>query len=329
MAVAVKNTPEMISRQPLNRLAVESLLGVVYVLGSIGIVFYGLPRLWAVLEPTFAGIGLNAAVQTALLILAMVLAGGGLSIIGLRLAGSPPVHGLAAGIFIGVVEAVAIGLTTCGMGRLFQQGFASEGFLGLGLTVLLGIVLLVGAIVLFFRPAFEKWVLVVEDQGWFTMAAYKRSQGQRVRRGTIVGLLFLAGAGIFTMVNHRTLGSGVQNWQVRIPFTDGQTLTLLPNVQYTVPLLLVFATLWCAYRVVNLPVFADFLIATEAELNKVSWTTRKRLVQDTIVVLVTVILLTLFLFVVDQLWAWLLTKVGVLQIAPPSSGAGGPKEVPW
>ena len=32
----------------------------------------------------------------------------------------------------------------------------------------------------------------------------------------------------------------------------------------------------------------DFLIATEAEMNKVSWTTRKRLVKDTIVVLVTV-----------------------------------------
>ena len=40
-------------------------------------------------------------------------------------------------------------------------------------------------------------------------------------------------------------------------------------------------------------------IATEAEINKVSWTTRKRLIQDTTVVLVTVFLFTLFLFVVD------------------------------
>ena len=51
--------------------------------------------------------------------------------------------------------------------------------------------------------------------------------------------------------------------------------------------------LWRAWRgMVNFPAFADFLIATEAEMNKVSWTTRKRLVQDTIVVLTTVVLMT-------------------------------------
>jgi preprotein translocase SecE subunit len=329
MAVAVKNTPDMVSRQPLNRLAVESLLGVVYVLGTIGIVFFGLPQLWAGLETSFAGIHLNTAVQTAFLILAMVFVGGALIYAGLRLVGSQPPHGLAAGIFIGAIEVVAIGLLACALGSLFAEWFGTDSFLGPALTIIAGFALLVGAIVCFFRPGFERFVIQVEDQGWFTMTAYKRSQGQRVRRGTILGILALAGAGIFTMINHRTLGAGVQNWQVRIPFTDGRTLTLLPNIQYTVPLLLVFGSVWLAYRVVNLPVFADFLIATEAELNKVSWTTRKRLVQDTIVVLVTVVLLTVFLFVVDQLWALILTKVGVLQIAPPSGGAGGPKELPW
>jgi preprotein translocase SecE subunit len=329
MAVAVKNTPELVSRQPLNRLAVASLLGVVYVLASIGILFYGLPRLWSELEPAFVNMGLKAAVQTALLILAIVLVAGGLIYVGLRLVGTQPLHGLAAGIFVGVLEVLAIVLVTCGMGGLFQKWLGNENILGPALTALLGVVLLLGAVLLYFRPGFEKWVMQVEDQGWFTIVPYKRTQGQRVRRGTIVGLLALAGAGIYSLINHRTLGIGTQHWQVRIPFTDGETLTLLPNIQYTVPLLLVFASVWLAYRVVNLPAFADFLIATEAELNKVSWTTRKRLVQDTIVVLVTVILLTVFLFVVDQLWALILSNVGVLQIAPPSGGAAGPKELPW
>ena len=57
------------------------------------------------------------------------------------------------------------------------------------------------------------------------------------------------------------------------------------------PLLLLALSLWLAWRMVNLPPFADFLIATEAELNKVSWTTQQRLVQDTIVVLITTFLL--------------------------------------
>ncbi len=77
-------------------------------------------------------------------------------------------------------------------------------------------------------------------------------------------------------------------------------MTLLPSVQFTVPLLLLAAALWLAWRVVNLPAFADFLIATEAEMNKVSWTTQRRLFQDTIVVLVTVVLMAVYLF----RWTW-------------------------
>ena len=82
------------------------------------------------------------------------------------------------------------------------------------------------------------------------------------------------------------------------------------------PILLVVAGLWLAYRVVNIPVFADFLVATEAEINKVSWASRKSLVQDTIVVLVTVFLFTVFLLVVDVAWGWLLSNrwVNVLQV---------------
>ena len=67
---------------------------------------------------------------------------------------------------------------------------------------------------------------------------------------------------------------------------------------------------------INLPPFADFLIATEAELNKVSWTTRKKLYQDTIVVLATVALMAGFLFTMDWTWKVVLSwrPIGVLHI---------------
>jgi preprotein translocase SecE subunit len=80
------------------------------------------------------------------------------------------------------------------------------------------------------------------------------------------------------------------------------------KVHLVMPIVLGVVLLWCAWRVVNWPTFADFLIATEAEMNKVSWTTRKRLFQDTIVVLVTVFLLTAFLFVVDIVWIKVLSN---------------------
>ena len=84
-----------------------------------------------------------------------------------------------------------------------------------------------------------------------------------------------------------------------------------------------------AYRVVNFPAFGDFLIATEAELNKVSWSPWSKLKQDTVVVLVTVLLLTLFLFVVDQGWAWLLTRVGVVHVPEQAETLDSTKELPW
>jgi len=87
------------------------------------------------------------------------------------------------------------------------------------------------------------------------------------------------------------------------------------------PLLLLAVGIWFAWRAVNLPSFADFLIATEAEMNKVSWTTQKRLVQDTTVVLVTVVLMALFLFSMDVLWKKVLSwkHIEVLHIPEDKS----------
>jgi len=88
---------------------------------------------------------------------------------------------------------------------------------------------------------------------------------------------------------------------------------LLPGVQFSGPILLIILALWVSWKVVNIPVFADFLIATEAEMNKVSWTTKKKLFHDTIVVLTTLVLMSVFLFAMDQFWRIFLTKAGVLR----------------
>lgn len=94
------------------------------------------------------------------------------------------------------------------------------------------------------------------------------------------------------------------------------TIPLLYKVHLTLPLILAVLLIWLSWRVVNLPAFADFLIATEAEMNKVSWTTGKRLKQDTIVVLVCVLVLATFLFVIDLIWIRVLSwrPIGVLQV---------------
>lgn len=327
MAVAVKNTPDTTTRLAVNRLAMESFGGVLYLLGSIGLVFYGIPAVWAAGPDQWLST-ISEPVSVAIRILVMVLAALGLVALGLRLLGPAPRAGVRAGIFVGAIEVVAALLLACFLGQLLErQAWGAEnGAAGLGITAVVALVLLGLIYYGFTRPRFERRILQFEEQGWFTAHSYKRSQGQRVRRGTIMAILVLAGCGIYTILVHRSLETGQPNLEVRIPFTEWVWI-LLPQMRFTVPLLLALGSLWLAYRIVNLPVFADFLIATEAEINKVSWTTRKRLVQDTIVVLVTVFLLTVFLFAVDQMWGWALTRVGVIQLPPPDTQQESQREL--
>jgi preprotein translocase subunit SecE len=67
--------------------------------------------------------------------------------------------------------------------------------------------------------------------------------------------------------------------------------------------------------------FVDFLIATEAEMKKVSWTSKEDLYKATIVVLVTVAILATYLFLVDKLWVFLLELLGVLKFRSTGFGA--------
>jgi preprotein translocase SecE subunit len=270
-----------------------------------------------------------------LMVVAMIAAAVGLGVVGIRWLAGRAAHGLKAGIFAAFVGILAIAWLTWWIGTMLEHSvFASESseLVGAAVTLAVGAGLLVLAGRWFFRPATEELLGEFEDQGWFTAAGYKKSQGRLVRRGTIVGIGALIACGLWTLtIGHHTLETGPKDWALLVPFSGGsQQFIVLADVRFTLPLLLAAAALWLTYRIVNFPAFADFLIATEAELNKVSWTTRKRLVQDTIVVLTTVVLLTVFLLLVDSLWGWLLSReyIGVLPPAQ-SQQQQEQKEQPW
>jgi preprotein translocase subunit SecE len=73
------------------------------------------------------------------------------------------------------------------------------------------------------------------------------------------------------------------------------------------------AGLWLSYRAVNFPKFADFLIAVEAEMNKVSWPTRGDLVRSSLVVLFVILAMAAMLFMFDVIWKFLFEMLGVLK----------------
>lgn len=313
MAVAVKNASEETAQKPADRLPTASLAGAGYVLASLWLVFYGLTGFWwRNFEPNFNTV--------ALLLTAMTASFVGLAVLGKRLMGPEPPPGLGAGIGLGAVGAVAIFMLTLNVGWVLENWLPKYSVIGLALTLGVGLGLAVLLVRSYFRPRSAEFLTAVEEQGWFNLKSYKKSQGLRVRRGTIAGVLLIAGAGVWTLWSHHTLDSYARHWVVTLPFRSEQLL-LLGDVRFSVPLLLTIASLWFAYRLVNWPPFADFLIATEAELNKVSWASRRRLVQDTIVVLVTVVIMTFFLLVVDTVWGWVLSRHPVPGVLPKSKSA--------
>jgi preprotein translocase SecE subunit len=309
MAVAVKTGSETTGRRLLHHLGVSSLLWACYVLFAVGMVLTGIPVLWNYVLGVPEVV--NVFLSDALLLIVLVVAAAAFILVGRVLEGPHPPVGLRAGTVFMAVALFVIGLVVLGFAKTVNNAELGTG-IEMGLTVIVAGGLLVGLFWLFLQPGFNRSLVHLEEQNWFHATSFKPNQGLRVRRGTVIALLVLVGCGIYTMLHHDTLGKG--DWVIDLPWAQNLELPILLNVQYTVPLLILIVLGWLSWRIVNWPVFADFLIATEAEMNKVSWTTRRRLVQDTVVVLVSVLLLTVFLFVVDWLWVFILSNrwVGVL-----------------
>jgi preprotein translocase subunit SecE len=63
---------------------------------------------------------------------------------------------------------------------------------------------------------------------------------------------------------------------------------------------------------VNRQRVADFLIATEGEMKKVSWSSRKEVIGSTKVVIVTTLIMAAVLFVVDIVFQLFFKSIGIL-----------------
>jgi preprotein translocase subunit SecE len=80
-------------------------------------------------------------------------------------------------------------------------------------------------------------------------------------------------------------------------------------VRFLVPGLLLAAGLWLAYRIVNLPRFADFLIAVEAEMAKVSWPSGDEVARSSAVIIFLIFALAAILAAYDLFWMFVLRKI--------------------
>lgn len=124
----------------------------------------------------------------------------------------------------------------------------------------------------------------------FQLGLYKRTQGRIARQVTFAALAILIAIGALRM--SETFG------------TTGFS-------RYGLPAIVLAVGWWLSFRLVNLPKFADFLIAVEAEMTKVSWPTRDELIRGSVVVIITLVFLAAMLTVYDLIWQRVLALLGV------------------
>ena len=128
----------------------------------------------------------------------------------------------------------------------------------------------------------------------FQVGLYKPSQGRITRQATC-GVFWV----IFALGAWTAYGSLSDRWK------------------YIVPSMIFIVGFWTAYRIVNYARFADFLIAVEAEMNKVSWPSRGELIRSSIVVIFVIFSLAIILFGFDLFWESVFRLCGILRSNDP------------
>ncbi len=127
----------------------------------------------------------------------------------------------------------------------------------------------------------------------------KHGQGIHVRWGTAVG------AGVLAVALANFVWSRLQLFA----FVERNFF-----IRAGVPVLVLVAAAWFIFWLVGRsPRVVDFMIATEGEMKKVNWSTRKEVWGATKVVIVTVLSLAILLFVVDMLFIFFFAGIHVLK----------------
>ena len=83
------------------------------------------------------------------------------------------------------------------------------------------------------------------------------------------------------------------------------------SVTWSITGVFILGYVWLCWYLMNKPKNADFLIATDSEMKKVNWTSRKELIGSTKIVIIFMFMIAMFLFAVDQIFGTLMYLLGV------------------
>jgi preprotein translocase SecE subunit len=97
------------------------------------------------------------------------------------------------------------------------------------------------------------------------------------------------------------------SWLTKLPHYIDSTGSL-----YFVAGIIGLLGIWFAFRIVNMPRPAEFMIAVEAEMVKVSWPNKKEVYVTTIVVIVVMMIFCVLLAIYDLIWHYLFHWMGII-----------------
>jgi len=118
---------------------------------------------------------------------------------------------------------------------------------------------------------------------------YKRSQGKNSRLWTALAVFAVVVLGCWRLYE-QLHGKG-------------------PWVETVIPVAVCAAFSALIYWLSNRPAVADFLIAAEGEIKKVSWSSRKEILNSTRIVIFVVVVMAAFLGAVDLSFHWIFDVV--------------------
>lgn len=124
-------------------------------------------------------------------------------------------------------------------------------------------------------------------QELFQVRLFKPKQGRHARQWTLIAIGVVVAVGAWSL----------KGW------LEGESFSTAAVIGW--PLALLAVAGWAAFRLIQFPKFAEFLIAVEAEMGKVSWPTQSELFKASGVVIFVIFGLAALLFTYD----WLLQYV--------------------
>jgi len=134
-----------------------------------------------------------------------------------------------------------------------------------------------------------------------SFSVYKRHQGRMTRQATFAALAVTLAIGVWRLAQLLPL------W---LASSSGLgTGTDLGVYRFLVPGLMLAVGLWLAYRTVNVPRFADFLIAVESEMAKVSWPSAGEVARSSAVIIFLIFALAAILAAYDLFWWFVLRAI--------------------